>query len=107
MTANPRAQRLPPETLDGGTGICFAEIDSTVRPTGKTRHLLGGERLPPFHRLVIIQYEPDSDYYLLYCDQNWRSITDTCHHSLAEAKAQAEFEYEGVGKAWKTRLQSA
>jgi hypothetical protein len=100
-------QRLPPETLDGGKVVCFAELDARVRRTGNTVHMLAGGTFEAFRRLVIIEDQPDGPYYLLYCDDNWRSLTDTWHQTLEEAKAQAEFEYEGVGKVWKSRLRRA
>ena len=30
------------------------------------------------------------------CDEGWNAVTDTWHETLEDAKAQAEFEYEGV-----------
>ena len=39
-------------------------------------------------------------YYLLYCDEHWQTLTDTQHETLEGAKAQAEFEYEGITQAW-------
>ena len=104
MTNGHGGRRLPPETLDGGKVVCFAELDTRVRRTGNTVHMVAGGTFPPFRRLVIIEDEPGGPYYLLYCDENWCSFTDTWHQTLDEAKAQAEFEYEGVGKVWKTRL---
>jgi fructose-1,6-bisphosphatase/inositol monophosphatase family enzyme len=32
------------------------------------------------------------------CDEGWSSVTDTWHQSIEDAKYQAEFEYEGVGR---------
>jgi len=39
-------------------------------------------------------------FYLLYCDSEWRSLTDTWHETLEDTKAQAAFEYEGIAQAW-------
>jgi hypothetical protein len=50
--------------------------------------------------LVIIEIEPGV-YHLLYCDAQWQSLTDTCHASVDDAKAQAAYEYEGIAQAWR------
>jgi hypothetical protein len=34
------------------------------------------------------------------CDECWSSVTDTWHPTIEEAKAQAEFEYEGATATW-------
>jgi len=54
----------------------------------------------PMSGLAICQHPGESAYYLYGCDADWRSITDTWHQTLDEAKRQAEFEYEGVCKTW-------
>jgi hypothetical protein len=52
--------------------------------------------------LAICQYAGEPYYYLFGCDADWQSVTDTWHETLAEAKAQAEFEYEGVTATWRS-----
>jgi len=43
----------------------------------------------------------EAGVYLFYCDREWQVLADTWHPSVKNAKAQAEFEYEGISKLWK------
>ena len=103
---NDQHRAVPPQMLDGGRVVCFARLND-VRPTGNTAHVVAGEVSPRFHGLAIIEYEPRGPYYLLYCDQDWYSLTDTWHETLEEAKAQAAFEFKGVDQAWRIALAEA
>jgi hypothetical protein len=86
--------------LDGGKVVCFAHLDIGEQRTGKTVHKVAGVEMPPFRGLVIIEENLAGPYYLLYCDDEWNSLTDTWHETLEDAKAQAQFEYEGIAQAW-------
>jgi hypothetical protein len=98
-----RVSRLtPPAVLDGGHVVCFARITRDVRRTGATVHTRDGEAVASFAGLVITQESSGGSCYLLYCDKQWRPLTDTWHASLEDAREQAEFEYEGVGQRWQT-----
>ena len=55
--------------------------------------------VPPASALAIVMGE--TGVFLFYCDREWQVLADTWHSSVAEAKAQAEFEYAGVSKVWK------
>jgi hypothetical protein len=56
----------------------------------------------PAAGLAICVYETgDEGFYLFYCDEEWRVVTDTWHETLEDAKSQAEFEYEGVNESWR------
>jgi hypothetical protein len=90
----------PPKQLDGARLVCFAKITDAVKPTGKTRHEVGGMVLGSAKALAICQYENENDYYLFYCDDNWSVLTDTWHEKIEGAKHQAEFEYAGISKCW-------
>lgn len=35
-------------------------------------------------------------------DADWNTVTDTWHQSLDDAKARAEFEYEGITETWQS-----
>jgi hypothetical protein len=72
-------------------------LTSDHTPTGRTRHLAGGEVLPAPSELRIVQYLNDPGYYLFYCDDTGKELTDTYHDSVEGAMAQAEWEFE-VGK---------
>jgi len=57
----------------------------------------------PMAGVAICYVEGEYAYYLFGCDTEWESVTDTWHESLVDAKAQAEFEYEGISKTWVDR----
>jgi hypothetical protein len=105
--SNHRRRALPPQMLDGGKVVCFAHLDERVRPTGNTVHMLAGGVFPPFRGLAVIEEATGGPYYLLYCDKDWHSLTDTWHETLDQAKAQAEFEFEGISRSWRTLLSEA
>lgn len=90
-----------PKEIGGAKVILFTPIDGRHRYTGKTEHLVAGEVMGPASGIAICQYEGEDAFYLFGCDDNWESVTDTWHETLDEAKAQAEFEYEGVAGTWK------
>jgi hypothetical protein len=47
-----------------------------------------------------VQYEDDSDHYLVYLDDGWEEVTDSHHETLEGAMLQAEFEYTGITAKW-------
>lgn len=75
-------------------------LDPSHQPTGRTRHYLGEEELPPPVELRIVQYPGDSGYYLFYCDDSGTELTDTYHDSLEEAFDQAEWEFQVRPDEW-------
>lgn len=95
--------REPPAQLDGAEVLWWADL-ARASATGWTTHRVRGEVLGPAAGLAICRYAGDGEFYLFYCDAEWNVRTDTCHESVERAKAQAEFEYEGVGAAWRARV---
>jgi len=79
---------------------CKMKLGSSHRPTGKTRHYRSGEECPPPAELRIVQFSDDPGFYLFYHDATGTELTDTYHESIAEAKAQAEFEFEIKPEEW-------
>jgi hypothetical protein len=77
-------------------------LSSSHRPTGRTRHVVGGELAPTPAELRIAQHGGDPGYYLLYCDEAGAEITDTRHDSVAAAIAQAEWEFGTKAEEWET-----
>ena len=82
----------PPAIIDGATVLRVADV-SEVAPTGQTLHVVKGEEAQAFAGLAIAAYDDDPGVYLLYCDDEWRAVTDTYHETLDAAIAQAEFEF--------------
>ena len=87
--------RSAPPTIDGARVLLVADL-SNATVTGDTRHVVDGSEIEDFATLAIVQYGGDEGVYLLYCDDDWRTVTDTHHDSVAEAVSQAEFEFESV-----------
>ena len=95
-----------PSEIGGARVVCYAPIDARSRPTGYCKHYHGSTLLGPAAGLAICQYKGESYYYLFGCDETWRSVTDSWHETLDDAKRQAELEYEGVTRAWVHRSES-
>jgi hypothetical protein len=93
-----------PERVDGAKVICFTLIDSRHRPTGNCKQIVNGLMLDSADGLAICQYEGETSFYLFGCDCDWNILSDTWHQTLEEAKAQAEFEYEGASTTWHYRF---
>ncbi len=70
------------------------------RPTGRTRHLTGGQEMAAPSELRIVQYNGDTGYYLLYLDAKGCEQTDTYHDSIEDALAQAEWEFTVLPEEW-------
>src|SRR6266850_6954187 len=90
----------PPTELDGARVVTFAVLEG-IKPSGRTIHRSQNVILPPPRALAICQYPDDNGWYLFYCDGHWNVLADTFHTSEAEAKQQAEFEFNGVGSLWR------
>ena len=76
------------------------QLSSLYPPTGKTHHYLGSEALPPPSELRIVKYLDDPGFYLFYCDNSGRELTDTYHDTLEGAMAQAEWEFGVKANDW-------
>jgi len=85
----------PPPTIDGAIVLKVADLSHAI-PTGRTSHVVTGRPVRNFDALAIAEYEFEEDFYLFYCDETWKVITDTRHATVEDAIAQAEFEYESV-----------
>jgi hypothetical protein len=86
--------------------LYYSTIDERHRFTGANeRRFVGGPLadeilFPPMAGLAICQ-APEGDRVLLIgCDHAWRPQWSTGCVSVALAKEQAEFEYEGVNRTW-------
>jgi hypothetical protein len=70
-------------------------------PTGFTRHTRNGRPLPPPTELRIVQYPGDPGYYLFYCDESGKELTDTYHDTLDSAYEQARTEFGVEPSEWR------
>ena len=95
-----------PEKLGGTKVLLYTAIDDRQRPTGAVQHIVGGVLQSSFQGLAICPNEGEEGFFLFYCDEAWNTVTDTWHASIEEARAQAEFEYEGVSRTWVERARA-
>lgn len=91
---------VPPRYLGGARVVCFVRLDQRHRYTGHCMHNRNGIMQGRAQCLAICQYDGETGFYLFSCDANWSFGSDTFHETLAEAKSQAEFEYNGTSKTW-------
>ncbi len=91
-----------PGVIGGARVLLYTPIDGRHRHTGNCEQYVAGELMGPAAGLAICRYEGDAAVYLFGCDEDWEAVTDTWHETLEDAKAQAEFEYEGVTATWRT-----
>jgi hypothetical protein len=91
--------RPAPDRIGGAKVLWFSPIDHRHRPTG-CRHLVGEDLQGAAAGLAICEYENEDAFYLFGCDAEWKSVTDSWHPTVEEARRQAEFEYEGVSATW-------
>ena len=91
-----------PSHIGGAKVICYTPIDERHHPTGNTKQIVNGVVLGPAAGIAICQYEGEEYFYLFGCDEQWNCRSDTWHEELEDAKAQAEFEYQGTSGTWAT-----
>ena len=93
------AMRAAPSEIGGMRVVLWSVIDDRHHLTGGTRHVIAGQEMHAPSGLAICQDGPQS-FFLFYCDEVWRSMTDTWHQDLDSARAQAEFEFANVSATW-------
>lgn len=89
-----------PNEVGGFKVVCYSPIDERHRFTTKTKQLVRGALMGAMSGLAICKLPGAQEVYLFGCDRDWNVVTDTWHQNLDEAKDQAEFEYEGIGRTW-------
>jgi hypothetical protein len=72
------------------------------KPTGRTRHLVGGAPIAKPSALRIVSYDGDPGFYLLYLDTEGKELTDTYHDTLEAALDQAEWEFGVTPDEWES-----
>jgi hypothetical protein len=89
-----------PQKIYDAPVVAWAVLGPGIRPTGNTVHRVSGRVIGSAAGLAICQSTDGRGFYLFYCDSAWEEITDTWHQSIDDARAQAEFEYEGISSHW-------
>ena len=70
------------------------------RSTGRTRHFVEGQLADRPAALKIVSYQDGSGVYLIHFDAAGEEVTDTFHETVADAMAQAEFEFGVADSEW-------
>jgi hypothetical protein len=84
-----------PQKIDGARLLQIADVRDAA-PTGRTRHFTRRGVVSGIAWLALAKYEDDPGVYVFYCDGGWNLMTDTCHESVEQAIAHAEFELDPV-----------
>jgi hypothetical protein len=90
----------PPNRIDNAHVIVYLILTATNERTRKTMHIVEGNLIQEVFGLAICKYDDDEGFYLFYCDDEWRAVTDTYHASVQDAKEQAAFEYTNTEDGW-------
>ncbi|MBC7900569.1 MAG: hypothetical protein H7070_11020 [Saprospiraceae bacterium] len=89
-----------PKQVSNANVVAYTVIDERHRHTGNCEQIVAGVLMGAALGLAICQYDGETSFYLFGCDENWDVLTDTWHETLADAKEQAEFEYDGISATW-------
>ena len=92
----------PPLVIGGSRVVAYAVLKN-VRPTGATVHAKPDGVIAAPYGIAVCGCPDEGGWFLFRCDKEWNVLADTWHSSEAEAKSQAEFEYEGVTAVWRQR----
>ena len=91
----------PPPVLDSARLLEYAEVDASVKYTGRIMVYVDGAELGAVPRLAICENmrgEPDT--LLFYCDASWNVLAAGGYSSVREARASAETSYAGISRNW-------
>lgn len=91
------------DEIGGARIIEYCILTGEQSATGNTTHHVKGEVQSQFAGLAICSYPDTEGYYLFYCNQEWKEVTDTFHEDIESAKRQADFEFEGLANVWKKK----
>jgi hypothetical protein len=80
-----------PTIIGGGRVLHYTRLDE--------RHVSHKEVTTLPYGLAICEVE-GSGIFLFMCEDDWMPVFDSWHATVAEAKRQAAFEFEGVDSTW-------
>jgi hypothetical protein len=90
----------PPPTLGSAHVIEYAEVDASVRFTGRQTLYVDGKLLGPVPRLALCQNFDASDVMLFHCDDEWNVLGVGGGPTLEAARELAERAYAGISAKW-------
>jgi hypothetical protein len=90
----------PPPVLNCARVLAYAEVDSSVKHTGRITLYVGGKELGPVPRLALCQNFDEGDVMLFHCDNEWNVLGAGGAPSFEAARESAEKEYAGISAKW-------
>jgi hypothetical protein len=90
----------PPPVLDCARVIEYAEVDESVKHTGRITVYVEGKELGPVPRLAICQNSDEAGVLLFYCDNEWNVLGAGGAPSVEAAREYAEKAYSGISEKW-------
>jgi len=92
--------KKPPANLDGARVLKYAILDESVIHTGKIALYVGGKLMRLAACIAICKYDGKDNYFIIYCNKNWRSFGAAGHKTIEEAMSSLEKEYSGITNKW-------
>jgi hypothetical protein len=90
----------PPPVLDCAWVLEYAEVDESVRYTGKSTLYVGGKELGAVPRLALCQNLDEAEVMIFHCDREWNVLGTGSAPSLSAARESAERAYSGISAKW-------
>lgn len=76
------------------------KLNTTHSNTGNTKHTISGKEMQIPVELRIVSCTGTDGFYLFYCDDSGKEMTDTFHDTVELAMEQANFEFNVVPSEW-------
>ena len=93
-------QKSPPIAIGSDRVIAYANIDKSVKFTGKKRLFVDGDLLGEVPNIAICKSLDRElrDYLILYCDKKWNSLGVAGAPSFSAAIKEVERCYQGIAE---------
>ena len=90
----------PPPILDCARVLEYAEVDESVRYTGRSTLYVDGKELGAVPRLALCQSFDETEVMIFHCDREWNVLGTGSAPTLETARASAERGYAGISAKW-------
>ena len=91
---------LPPPIIDAAKVVAFAIVGPDREFNAAKALWVGDVRVGRVPKLAITEGSDASDFLVLFCDEEWRSIAIVGAKSLDDAKHRASAFYPDIQDAW-------
>ncbi|HYE95212.1 MAG TPA: hypothetical protein VD962_03315 [Rubricoccaceae bacterium] len=88
----------PPSMIDGADVMLYLSLSKANEPTEALASILDGWSDAPPAALAITGYTVAQGVQLVVCDREWRTLGDSYHPGVAEAKAAASALFSGISE---------